>query len=296
MFIHVMNSARITPFSKDISQKTYSGAVYKTDGHLFKDSLRGQRAAWQSSDLDQCPDMPFDRLDKPGVYLGHMFGQYGHFLLETLTQLTALKYLDVIHSKRIFLHPFDENRFTQRLDEIVHLTWNLLGHAPEIVLCTRPIYCDVLLVASRLVRINEGIDAEDCRLVRNAIAAMFQLDHTIKPFRKIFLHPSVMSNARVARHVYQATAEQFSHQGWEIVDPCSYTLFEQARMLWETQSLAGFSGSSLHNAIFMQPGTELIEFGDSRNKHAASANQIICNTISGVSSRFVEESRVSAYV
>ncbi|MGI9211835.1 MAG: glycosyltransferase 61 family protein [Methylococcaceae bacterium] len=294
MQFHILSQASITPIQRNLQTCRYSGAVYDAEGHLLINSLRGQKALWKSVDPDHCPDLTFETLETPSVYLGHIFDQHGHYLMETLTQLALLQYLNPSLAQCLYFHPFHDSISENRLADTQQLATNLLGFTPEIRLCDRPYRCEVLAVAERVLHINHGISTDDARLVRKAISNMLGLSAHTPPFRRLFIMPSSRLNRRVDDPLYCDTAQRFADWGFELFDPCALSLFTQAKYFAETACLAGFSGSGLHNVLFMSPETDLICLGDSRDPHALSVNQAICNGMSAVRCHFVPRAQVQS--
>jgi len=208
------------------------------------------------------------------LYLGHCFGNYGHFLLETLPMLAYLLRSEFNAASGVFL-PWGEG------EDLIRAFTLMLGIDSKVEILKKPAPCTGnFLIPSRPIRINGFLkNREPYTEIIHAIKKALGLGNVpASSHEKIFLK---RSNDRVAPEVAESIEGFLADRGFAIVVPELLTIPEQIALMDHCNCLVGFAGSQLHNSISMNSGTQVIEIGDRRSPESPLANQVICSEISG---------------
>jgi len=84
-----------------------------------------------------------------------------------------------------------------------------------------------------------------------------------------------------------AIEKLFISFGFIVIYPEQTKFEEQVLMCSKADVMAGFSGSALHNSVFMKEGSLVITIGSLEEQSTNSRNQIICDSLSKVQSEFI---------
>jgi capsular polysaccharide biosynthesis protein len=265
----------ITPFVMD--GHTVCGAAYDAELRLVLESLRDSTCAlYRHRDHAYLMPGEVDRsleLQGARLYLGHCFGNYGHFLLETLPMLAYLLRSEFKAASGVFL-PWGEGEGLMRAFTL------MLGIDSKVEILKKLAPCTGnFLIPDRPIRINGFLKNREpyTEIIRAVKSTLGETDVT-SSLRKVFLK---RKNDRVAPEVSESIEGFLADRGFAIVVPELLTIPEQIALMDHCNCLVGFAGSQLHNSIFMNSGTQVIEIGDRRSPESPLANQVICSEISG---------------
>jgi capsular polysaccharide biosynthesis protein len=103
--------------------------------------------------------------------------------------------------------------------------------------------------------------------------------------RLIYLSRAKVDNRRIANE--EAVEDAFRRLGFEVVHPEELTLSQQIEAFYGARVFAGFSGSGLHNCVFMAPGGRVIELGDWRSPTKGLASQALFESLAGQTNTFI---------
>ncbi|MER8747516.1 glycosyltransferase family 61 protein [Mesorhizobium sp. M1004] len=226
------------------------------------------------------PDIPVSRSLEPivdplqleqAIYGGHFFYAWGHFLIETLSSAAAASKFPKVP---IVFSPWEittQNEWTIGYERHVAPVLNAAGWGKrQIVVTARPVLAKSLYVPQRLTsfgtaspsihpaisnvydRIRSALGQEQDG---KAVLVMRSEDH-----RR--WHPS-------ERAVYEALA----NRGVLAILPQGMTATAQIGVISRAKTLIGFTGSVLHNSVFMAKGTQVIEIGDQAGRSSADRIQ-----------------------
>jgi hypothetical protein len=272
LFYH---SKLITPFKRD--RYSVYGAAYDQDMAVVTASLRDSSSA-RYRHRDPVYLMPEEwrkAEDAEGkwLYLGHCFRHYGHHLLETLPMLAFL--LEPAHSDYLGLFlPWGDG------GSLLHNYAQLLGVSSRVCVYAKQIPLrGSFSVPARPIRINGFLKNRiPYRTVIDALRLRCLKEHMPRaPATRVFLKRKV---DRVSPDVARAVEGYMLGRGFSIVVPESLSLAGQIALMTQVHCVVGFSGSQLHNSIFMTPGAVVVEIGDRRTPEASPTNQVICAAIS----------------
>jgi len=153
-----------------------------------------------------------------------------------------------------------------------------IGHRIEILKNPVPVNGN-FLIPTRPIRINGCLkNREPYSEIIRAVKKVVRMESVLPLTQgKVFLK---RSNDRVAPEVAESIEGFLADRGFAIVVPELLSIPEQIALMDRCDCLVGFAGSQLHNSIFMNSGTQVIEIGDRRSPGALLANQVICSEIS----------------
>jgi hypothetical protein len=204
---------------------------------------------------------------------------------------------DIADYNKVFLPFFvNANNIAYNLDKRRH--HDLMGRIIELMSLLRidqeKIYFHVsyanikssFIVPPKVVQGNRAaIDSTYHRIVIDNI--MHHIDHQI-PNKKIFLN---RHDNRTTTKVATSIKQYCQDIGFEIINMEQLSLYEQIKLMRETKYLIGFSGSAMHNAMFLNSDALCINLCDLRDLKSPKCyipNQKLCNRISGCREIFID--------
>ena len=285
-----LTEAFATPSAISPDRRTVSGCLYRSDGTKVAASERageylGDHVKTDNPPVSAIPGT-FRRLSGRSLYLGHhMGGHYGHFITEGLSAFWALREYPAQTFEHFVMHRFifdtamtDYMRFCLRAFDIPEERLTFVD--------TTPVVFDEVVVPARLFQINKAAD-ERMRWVYETISHSAS-DSGPSPSR-IYLSKRKFSSTHRRRVIAnEIQIEQlFAGYGFSTVFPEELSFQRQLQLYAGAEAVAGFTGSALHNSLFVKPGTVVIELGDPRFTGKPSPTQVVCDRLSGVSSVFI---------
>jgi capsular polysaccharide biosynthesis protein len=198
------------------------------------------------------------------LYLGHFFAHYGHFLLESLSKAWIMGIHSQAYIDNFIFHVYSNEQIPP------YALWALkaLGIPTSKVRIIR----ENTILQSVLV-------AESAFIARHSVNTNF-----ITPFRQIVDYASDgkigMSSCKGENAIY-ASRRRLSYKerlvlnedeiealmkrlGFTILHPQEMTIEEQVLSFNNAHTVAGATGSALHNVVFGKPGQSVIHFSARR--------------------------------
>jgi len=192
--------------------------------------LEAVRKAW-GSDAGESEDRA-DRLKGAYLFGGYLFRHYGHFLIETLSRLYALKQcaaLPIIFSStHRDIMPWQREMF------------KLLGLHNPILMLARPAVADQLMLAAPGFALPDIVTPEQ-------IAALGTLPAPPRTDKKIWLSRSCHLGGGLLDE--RALEPHLQALGWEIVHPQFLPIRAQVELIASSTRVAGMDGSAFHTAL-----------------------------------------------
>jgi CTP:molybdopterin cytidylyltransferase MocA len=251
-----------------IKGDTSTGAVYDERGAIVLDSLRPSRFTIfrpvdpvsidrQGSEFANIPSIP------EAIFGGHFFfGGWGHFLVETLTAAAQSEQLPQVP---VIYIPFEFNyesewtdSFRRHAAPLLEVAWE--GRAVEVLY--RAQHVARLHVPQRMTAFATLFGAPT---IHPASAQVYDR------LRERFGSPRLADHiVLVTRHEdhrrfhphERALYESLEDAGVRSLEPGTMSAEAQVREIAQAEVLIGFSGSALHNSVFMHPRSHVIAIGD----------------------------------
>jgi capsular polysaccharide biosynthesis protein len=255
----VANQFSIENYGKPPYRYKIKGALYRSDKTLIDHSIRRTGKGDHVLHVDDCPQVNKDELPVlPGrtLYGGHLFHHYGHFISEGLARLWPYLRSDF---DNICFYPFIFNNRSNELCSYQLEILSLLGiNANKVFIIRDRTLLEEAWVPSSAWPINQAANP----VMKNIYSKIsLSIDRPSAPTRKIFIARSKKLRASNNDQVQH----EFQRLGFEVIYPEMLSFHDQLRLYVETSILAGFSGSGLHNIVFCQPKTKIIEISDERS-------------------------------
>lgn len=285
----IVNNAISSPFSYLKGEQTISGCLYDNGGKLISYSQRTSGKAGDRltntdpSQLDPQQQSQWSTetvIEEDCIYLGHLMGHYGHFITETLASFWALPL--VSPNTRVIFHPFIFGNTIRPFMEPFLEAFDLCPS--RITILKEPTRFRCILVPERSFHLNHYVSGQFADIVQRLNTA---LDLPRRPSRRIFLSRSRLKAIARSYSNADATDALMAQLGLEIIHPQELDAREQLALYAATELVVGFSGSALHNCLFMPSTARLIEIGDRRNPAKPLLTQQMCDLTSGLKSQFL---------
>ena len=217
-------------------------------------------------------------LEGRALYAGHLMLHYGHFITEGLSRLyPVVKSIDFDY---IAFLPFifGGNLFVNSPPDYHAFIFASLGISLDQIILLRDLTCfNELWVPSPAWPINSDahpVMSDIYRKVRDYSLNSLACDE-LRSGHNLYIARS--ANLRSDRNSVIEGA--FRDLGFTVVALEKHSFSEQMMLLNQAKCVAGFSGSGLHNIVFCNPKTSLIEITDSRTRGKALPMQITANRI-----------------
>lgn len=254
--MNIVEDALVTPALFDTNEHTHIGAVYDSQGQLIPSTERGYRKPWRSVDPPEVT-RPVTKLEiKSGIYLGHLFPHFGHFLVETLTSL----WHGLDRNEPLIFHPW--TGATSKTLELPYISQSLeaLGISRNrVVVVDQPTRVARLELAPQ----NHTILGRPLKATLGVYQRLsLALCRDMPDFKARRLYMSRRFYRKSLRAENEAEVErEFARRGFRIVFPEQITFREQVNLVRNAKFLAGIGGSALHLSGFMQPGKKTLLVG-----------------------------------
>jgi len=270
-----------------------SGCLYSSDGKIIHLS---QRFGGGNNDLYPCDDS--EKIE-PGslenvlkingrcIYLGHYMTHYGHFLVEMLS--TFWCYDDFNFYDYFVFHPFV---FGEGLPIYIKEAFHVFGISSErLIFIQSNTLIEQITIPERLVKLNKSANIHIrpvySYLVKYFLNVSNNQEHLLHGF--YYLSRVRISRANGHRVVINEPLieKNLRAMGFMIIYPELLSFSEQIVLINNAKVVCGLSGSALHNCVFMNENSVLIEIADARPEGVIHPMQQICNDISYAKSYFL---------
>ena len=270
-------------------QAGLGGLIYTDDGQIVKGSIDYR---FSSPSLNN--SLPIeDKSSDEFLFLGYYFRHYGHFILETLPMLSYCLDNRWLEHKKIFLPYFlspknIKNKLTKKNNvHLIHSFMHLLG------IDTSKVYfhTNYTNLKSNFIVPPKAVNGDRFQIdgsLHAQVIAKIKSNYTKNaPTKKILVLRSI---GRMTSTITEYIHTFAMNNSIELVDMTKLSIEEQIQLIHETKYLIGFSGSAMHNSMFLQPQSIAINICDIRDFMEPKyyiPNQQLCNRISGCQEHFI---------
>jgi hypothetical protein len=283
-----LSGAIATPSCIKLEEGVISGAVYNSSGVLVSESVRHGGVAGDhfiSENQEIIEPLEAEKyLSGKAIYLGHYCQHYGHFITETLSNFWPLVGSDVEYDHYVF-HEFPGG--SSYSGAFVEVCSRLSIPLERVVIVKdMALKFEILHLYPRAWILNQAVDPR-ASAIYSFLSATYSSVVGVNPPNKYYLSrrkQSKKTGSRVLLNEY-VVERLFEKAGYVIIYPEEFTFREQLRLFSNASSIAGVSGTALHNSLFMKNG-QVIELVDPRYMSQAP-NQVVCNELSGVGTVFI---------
>jgi len=232
---------------------------------------------------DRFAPIPFDEslsiIDLTGkkyLFLGSYFKHYGHFITETFpmlsycfdprfddyTKIFIPFYVDTSNFK-YYLSMLDKGANNQAILKLIYSFIDLMQLDKTKI--QFHIDYNTAIKADFLVPpkvVNRDKLATDVNFFKLAINRLKRTFNNITPFRKVMI---LRKANRLSENIVNYINNFCNQNGFDLVNMGSMAFEHQIRLMHEAKTVVGFSGSGMHNCMFMQPESMCINLGDFRD-------------------------------
>lgn len=177
------------------------------------------------------------------VFLGPLIGQYGHFLLESLSRTWYRTQEDVVYA--FSASPIEVRTYMLSL-------WRHLGIEPR-----------KLLLVSTPTRFNRIVIPEPAFSLGRYVFTCLR-DVYVRIARNTYSEPQMPSERiYLSRSQWEPTCnekeleEALAGRGFRILHPQDLSIEEQIAAVGRAREIVGRGGSAMHNVVFAQPGVKI---------------------------------------
>ncbi len=270
----VINRATLSRAYRAQDGHVIGGDVLDAEGCVQTDLRRGGSFSYQDP-VAETSEAHFCE----GIYGGHYHHHFGHFLIETLTSIAAIRRLYGPVKAPIFLHDFNCRVLASKLmPPHAQMLIEGFGFARDQVHIVRsPVSVERLHVFDRpyqLARHHLHVDlGAEFRAARDRILGIKRF----LPRRR--LPPIYLSRSRLKRRPQgrpganvlgeEMLEAALSARGFKIVHPEALSIAEQMALYARAPALVGLSGSALHQALWCEPGMPTVNIVTQRINSSA---------------------------
>lgn len=263
-----------------VNEKLHGFGVFDENFHFVKSSAQVRKNNGNFYPKFNHENIPY--IDADAVFVGNVYNQFGHFLLEHMNRAYAAldkKYKDM---KYVLIN----NKSVNPVPEYMFTFLELLGIKRENIMILeqttrfRNVYVpdqgfNLPVYSSQ--KFGETFDKMGGGVKRNSIT-----------YDKIYVSRAKLKSRKT--YGEEKVQKIFEKNGYKIIYPETLPLTEQIALIKDCKFLAGCAGTALHLALFMKQGGTVIQIKrNSLNKDSAST-QYLLNRTKNLNSVFINAS------
>lgn len=229
--ISLVRNARVMPFQGTMD--SFAAGVFGADGRFFENSLIPLRGK---------PSEPLPvtrKLTGTSIYGGYLFFHFGHFLIESLSRMYAIRQCG--NYPIVFTSP--NAIVNANAGAAQKAMFRFLRLENEIVLLTEPTEIENLVMADAGSAVAPPLFTEE----QARALGVFQAGAHGMEDRKIWLSRSKFKGGGLENEA--AIEAELHAMGWTIVHPEELPYREQARLVSTSRAVAGLDGSAFFSAL-----------------------------------------------
>ena len=277
-----MRDVLVTEYPKGIivNEKLHGFGVFDKDFNFVKASRQVRKNNGQFVPSFDHNNIPY--VDEDAVFVGNVYPQFGHFLLEHMNRAYAAldkKYKDM---KFVLIN----NKSVEPVPEYMFLLLEFLGIPRKNIL--------ILEQTTRFRNVyvpDQGFNLPICS--SNEFGKTFaQIADNIKSDKEIYDKIYVSRTKLDARKTYGEEKIQkiFERNGYKIIYPETLPLKKQIALIKNCKYLAGCAGTALHMSLFMKPGGTVIQIKRNKIYDDNAPTQYLLNQTNQLNSVFINAS------
>lgn len=310
--ISTFENAIATSFVINSSNFTFKGAIYDKYGSICLDSQRTKTGnnEWMPNDPTQISiDFNAKFVSGKSIYLGNYTGHFGHFLLESLSRVWALRQINAPFGgyDNFIFHPFLHKSPAIKKFLPAKISFDCFGiQQDKTIIINEPLRFESLTVPSSLFHINQNAHPDMAFIYKD----IYEYCKSTKPstFNRLFnllrhengnfdhLYLSRRKTKGYRPMANEKDVERiFLSSGFRIIHPEKCSFEQLVCMFQKSCVIAGIEGSGLHNSVFMRPHQHVISIGTLREPSGNILNQQLCDALSNVQTHHIPFLGVTNY-
>lgn len=231
--------------------KTFACDVFDNTGEAVALAVRpSKRALYKQIGGTIAPPASADRLPGRWLYVGVLFGIYGHELLELTGRLWPMLTGHAKNISGVIGHRWHGGPILTPAGQDILQIFDL----HQVQVATAPWVVDELVVPEATWRIR------DCALSSFSLPINHIISRAMSspPFDswppRLFLSRSNLNTPKRSSHE-DALEVLATKVGYSIIHPNTLSLRKQVQIMQAAEAIAGVNGSGMHNAMFMRPNS-----------------------------------------
>lgn len=263
-----------------VNEHRHGFGVFDNKFHFVKSSRQMRKNNGQFIPKFNHKNIPY--MDVDAVFVGNVFPQFGHFLLEHMNRAYVAMDKKYKRAKFVLVNNKDVNPVPNYMFELLEL----LGVRRENIL--------ILNETTQFRRVyvpDQGFNIPVYSSV--AFGKMYDaIAKNVKMPREKYEKIYVSRTAMQTRRTYGEGVVQkiFEKNGYKIIWPEKLPLTQQIGLVKNARVLAGCAGTALHLALFMKPGGTVVQIKRNRQAKCNADIQNLINDTKGLNGVFISGS------
>ncbi|PPC74645.1 hypothetical protein C4K68_25365 [Pokkaliibacter plantistimulans] len=260
--INFYNKVYVFPSKMDKKSKTVSYNIYTENLNPIAECEYQRGRSYNIFNyIDEIRDLGhYETIEKPVIYCGWINPHYGHFLMESLARLWCCEYLNNSLLDKCYFY-FDIHTSAELPLEKSWLMKMLAAfniNTENILLGNKFYKFDSLIVPSPAIILHRNVSLEHQSYTWGTLTKNLKSSLPEQVFQNVYVSRSgLKKDKRSLSNEIELEAE-LRNKGFLILNPESVSLEEQVSIYSNADLVIGPSGSALHNAAFMKPGSKII--------------------------------------
>ena len=226
---------------------------------------------WYNGANPNCSDENIDFVDEEVVFLGPLSKHYGHFILEGLSRLWFYLESNNTKYKAVYISSEGEDKFNE--------LFNFFGIKKENILkIEKPTKFKTVIIPEQSIRLHDFYHVK----YKETIDRIIERVNPSK-YEKVYYSKRGLKSGRAFGE--ESIENVFLKNGYKVFHPQNLSLYDQISILKGCKMFASTSGTSAHNAIFMNDGATCICLNRSAHFHPI---QIMIEQMRGLKSIYVD--------
>ena len=263
-----------------VNEKLHGFGVFDENFCFVKSSSQVRKNNGQFIPKFNHENIPY--IDEDAVFVGNVYPQFGHFLLEHMNRAYAALDKKYKNAKFVLVNNKDVSPVPNYMFELLEL----LGVRRENIL--------ILNETTRFRRVyvpDQGFNipvysSEAFGKMYDAIAKNVKTPH--EKYEKIYVSRTAMQTRRT--YGEGVVQKIFEKNGYKIIWPEKLPLSRQIGLVKNARVLAGCAGTALHLALFMKSGGTVIQIKRNRQAKCNADIQNLINDTKGLNGVFISGS------
>ncbi|MDE6251011.1 MAG: glycosyltransferase family 61 protein [Alphaproteobacteria bacterium] len=281
-------SQRILPESLDVvsnavmvNQGRFGYGVYDAAGRLVQNSrqIRGRDNQIVHAHMDFPADTPY--IDADVMYLGNVYPQFGHFMLEHMNRAWGLLRPECAGRKVVLIN----DKHINPVPEYMYKFIELMGvPRSDIIILNETTRFRSVAVPSQSFEIDQWANA----VFSSAFEHIAENVKDGSKYEKIYMSRDALGE----RRTYGEAAVQriFEKNGFKIIRPETLSLDKQIALMKNCKVLAGCAGTALHMAVFMPRFGTVIQIKRNRVDKDSGPTQELIHRLKDIHGIFISGS------
>lgn len=263
-----------------VNEKLHGFGVFDENFHFVKSSAQVRKNNGNFYPKFNHDDIPY--IDADAVFVGNVYNQFGHFLLEHMNRAYAALDEKYKNMKYVLIN----NKSVNPVPEYMFILLELLG-----------IKRDNIIILEQTTRFrnvyvpDQGFNLpvySSWKFGETFDKIAQNVDDSKPGFEKVYVSRAKLKERKT--YGEEKIQKIFERNGYKVIYPETMSLIDQIKTIKGCKFLAGCAGTALHMCLFMKEGGTVIQIKrNTLNKDSASTQYLI-NETKKLNSVFIQAS------